>query len=93
MYEEDHGIISNKFYDSKWDDKYKFSRDSKWYNNTEPIWIAVESDGKKAGAYMWVGKGTSLELQNRISLCFSFIHRSSVGLLQFNNIGNNNCRN
>jgi len=56
LYEENHGIIANSFYDAEFDDRYSFSTDSKWYNNTEPIWIAAEKDGKHSGAYMWVGK-------------------------------------
>jgi len=35
---------------------YSFDTDTKWYNETEPIWITAERAGKSAGAYMWIGK-------------------------------------
>ena len=56
LYEEDHGIINNKFYDPTYDDEYSFDTDTKWYNSTEPIWVTAERDGKKSGSYMWVGE-------------------------------------
>lgn len=56
MYEEDHGVIANRFYDSVFNQNYSYSTESEWYNNTEPIWITAEKEGKASGAYMWVGK-------------------------------------
>ena len=56
LYEEDHGIINNKFYDPNYDEKFKYGRETKWFNATEPIWVTAEREGKKSGAYMWTGQ-------------------------------------
>ncbi|XP_067930631.1 ectonucleotide pyrophosphatase/phosphodiesterase family member 5-like [Watersipora subatra] len=55
LYEEDHGIIANKFWDPVWNKTYQFSTESEWYNNTEPVWITAEKEGKKTASFMWIG--------------------------------------
>lgn len=60
LYEEDHGIIANKFRDSQLNDTYDFSRETKWYNSTEPLWITAERESIKSGSYMWVGKSDKI---------------------------------
>ncbi|XP_067929853.1 ectonucleotide pyrophosphatase/phosphodiesterase family member 5-like [Watersipora subatra] len=63
MYEEDHGIIANKFWDPVWNKTYQFSTESEWFNNTEPVWITAEKEGKKTGAYMWAGNEATYDGQ------------------------------
>lgn len=60
LYEEDHGIINNKFYDHSYNETFQYGTDTKWFNATEPIWIAAEREGKKSGAYMWTGETSKL---------------------------------
>ena len=59
LYVEEHGIIANRFYESDTGDIFSYGSDTKWFNSTEPIWITAEREGKKSGAYMWVGEYSS----------------------------------
>ena len=51
LYVENHGLIGNHFYDSKFDDYYTLSdrekvEDQKFYGG-EPIWVTAEKQGIK----------------------------------------------
>ena len=59
LYAENHGLIGNEFYDSKFDDRYTLSNrskveDPKFYDG-EPIWVTAEKQGIKTASYFWVG--------------------------------------
>ncbi len=59
LYVENHGLIGNHFYDSKFDDYYTLSNrskveDAKFYGG-EPIWITAEKQNVKTASYFWVG--------------------------------------
>ena len=59
LYAENHGLIGNQFYDSKFDDYYTLSNrskveDPKFYDG-EPIWVTAEKQGIKTASYFWVG--------------------------------------
>ncbi len=49
-----HGILDNRMYDRGRDAEYIYSPDANWIN-AEPLWIAVERQGKKSATYFWVG--------------------------------------
>ena len=59
LYVENHGLIGNHFYDSKFDDYYTLSdrekvEDPKFYGG-EPIWVTAEKQGINTASYFWVG--------------------------------------
>lgn len=59
LYVENHGLIGNHFYDSKFDDHYTLSdrskvEDPKFYGG-EPIWVTAEKQGLNTASYFWVG--------------------------------------
>jgi predicted AlkP superfamily pyrophosphatase or phosphodiesterase len=58
MRSENHGIVQNKFYDSKRDETYHFmkatGKDGSWYTG-EPLWKTASKQGLKAASYFWVG--------------------------------------
>jgi len=59
MYPENHGIISNKFYDKELKETYCLCdpaavQDFKWYSG-EPIWVTAEKQGIKTASFYWVG--------------------------------------
>ncbi|NQU27445.1 MAG: alkaline phosphatase family protein [Candidatus Marinimicrobia bacterium] len=59
MYAENHGLIANYFYDSKFDATYQIRdrsavEDARWYGG-EPIWVTAEKQGVKTASYFWVG--------------------------------------
>ena len=59
LYVENHGLIGNQFYDSKFNDYYTLSdrskvEDPKFYGG-EPIWVTAEKQGINTASYFWVG--------------------------------------
>ena len=59
QYAENHGLIGNNFYDSKFHENYSLKdrskvEDSKFYGG-EPIWVTAEKQGVKSASYFWVG--------------------------------------
>ena len=62
LYEESHGIISNKFYAADLGKEfnafgrpaYKWAWDPKFWGG-EPIWKTNERQGGKSGSFYWVG--------------------------------------
>lgn len=69
LYEESHGIISNYMYDPVYKEYFTpltKAWDSKWWNNTTPIWISNELQYKrdsgitrKSATIYWPGSGAS----------------------------------
>ena len=59
-YPKNHGIISNRMYDSEFDEIYYIGEgskpvlDPKWYE-AEPIWVTAEKQNKKAMTMFWPG--------------------------------------
>ncbi|KAI1282078.1 Ectonucleotide pyrophosphatase/phosphodiesterase family member 5 [Halotydeus destructor] len=65
MYQENHGIIDNTFYDPVYREKFKLSdrrsaTDSKWWSRATPIWLAAQRAGKRAGVYFWPGSEAAI---------------------------------
>ena len=56
LYEESHGIINNFFYDPKYDEKFAYSTDPKFWSG-EPIWKTLETQKpeKQAACFFWPG--------------------------------------
>ncbi|KAK3092134.1 hypothetical protein FSP39_025474 [Pinctada imbricata] len=55
LYEESHGIISNRMYDPVFDQKAGYgSIRSKWWEG-EPIWVTARRQGLKSATYFWPG--------------------------------------
>ena len=56
MYEETHGIVDNSMYDPVFDEKFHMgTKDTKWWNGSEPIWCHVKRFNLKSGTYYWPG--------------------------------------
>ena len=57
-YEEKHGIIDNIMWDPVYKEKFTYTTvDPKWYNISEPIWVANERQGvgRLSAVVNWVG--------------------------------------
>jgi len=59
MYPENHGIVSNSFYDPERYATYSIGdresvMDGSWYRG-EPIWVTAETQGMVAASFFWVG--------------------------------------
>jgi predicted AlkP superfamily pyrophosphatase or phosphodiesterase len=65
LFSENHGIVSNSFYDPLRKAEYKLSNrqavgDGSWYNGT-PIWVAAEQQGMLAATYFWPGSEAKIQ--------------------------------
>lgn len=65
MYPENHGIISNTFYDPYFDETYKISdstqvRNPRWYKG-EAFWETAQRNGIIAASFFWPGSEVNLE--------------------------------
>lgn len=59
LYPQNHGIISNRFYDPGFDDRFslrdqKGVQEGRWWGG-EPIWVTAERQGTKAATLFWPG--------------------------------------
>jgi len=59
LYPQDHGIVSNTFFDPAIGEWFYISNkpaqsDPKWWGG-EPLWTTVESTGREAATFFWVG--------------------------------------
>ncbi len=59
LYAENHGIVSNSFYDPQRNESYSLSdrakvADSTWYGGN-PFWVEAEKQGMLTAAYFWPG--------------------------------------
>ena len=59
MYAENHGLIGNYFFDSKFNEVYQLKdrnkvEDARFYGG-EPIWVTAEKQGLRTASYFWVG--------------------------------------
>lgn len=62
LYPESHGIVSNKFFDPVYQEKFVLdydcsNYDPKFYNASEPIWLTLQKNGGRSGVYFWPGFG------------------------------------
>ena len=71
MYEENHGVISNRMYDPKFNESFTNSKgqaqQSKWRNNGtdnwsgEPIWLTnQQKKNHRSGVYYWIGSEAAI---------------------------------
>ena len=58
LYSENHGIVSNRFWDPVYEEMFIFgfdcsNFDPKFYNNSEPLWLTVQKQGGRSASYFW----------------------------------------
>ncbi|TVR34330.1 MAG: alkaline phosphatase family protein [Balneolaceae bacterium] len=64
LYTENHGIITNSFYDYELDARFSYGpqegpNDERWWGG-EPIWVTAEKQGKTAATFFWPGSEASI---------------------------------
>ncbi len=65
LYVENHGIISNSFFDYELGERFSYGppddspNDERWWGG-EPIWITAEKQGKTAATFFWPGSEASI---------------------------------
>lgn len=64
LYAENHGIISNGFYDDSLDARFRFGpidnpNDERWWGG-EPIWITAEKQGLTSATFFWPGSEATI---------------------------------
>lgn len=64
LYVENHGIISNSFYDYELDARFSYGpqgtpSDERWWGG-EPIWITAERQGLVSATFFWPGSEASI---------------------------------
>ncbi|MGZ3723601.1 MAG: alkaline phosphatase family protein, partial [Bdellovibrionales bacterium] len=66
LYADEHGIVSNEFYDPTTKETYNAfkggAREAKWYAG-EPLWITAEKNGFVSASYFWVASEAPIEGQ------------------------------
>lgn len=66
LYSDEHGIVSNEFYEPNLKDNYtmswKKSSQSKWYQG-EPLWVTAQNNGHLSASYFWVA--SEAKIQNK----------------------------
>jgi predicted AlkP superfamily pyrophosphatase or phosphodiesterase len=66
MYPENHGIISNRMYDSAFDEYFTIGSksvttgDGKWYGG-EPVWVTAKQQGKISATMFWPGSEAEIK--------------------------------
>ncbi|WP_069132366.1 alkaline phosphatase family protein [Rhodohalobacter halophilus] len=65
LYVENHGIISNSFYDYELDARFSYGapdgqHDSRWWGG-EPIWVTAEKQGKTSVNFFWPGSEATFD--------------------------------
>ncbi|PKD43170.1 ectonucleotide pyrophosphatase/phosphodiesterase [Rhodohalobacter barkolensis] len=69
LYVENHGIISNSFYDYELEERFSYGapdgqHDERWWGG-EPIWVTAEKQGKTSVNFFWPGsEATFVGLQS-----------------------------
>ncbi|XP_060071862.1 ectonucleotide pyrophosphatase/phosphodiesterase family member 5-like [Ylistrum balloti] len=62
LYDESHGIVGNTMYDPIFDEIFTMgSKETKWWNSGEPIWITARKHGLTSGTMFW--PGSEVEIQ------------------------------
>lgn len=65
MYAGNHGLVSNKFGDPIWQQKYAIGNsatttDGKWYGGN-PLWLSVREQGLLSASFFWVGSDANIQ--------------------------------
>nr|KAG5701615.1 hypothetical protein BaRGS_019304 [Batillaria attramentaria] len=61
LYEEDHGIVGNNMWDPERNAAFdKYSTESFWWDEGEPVWVTAVRQNKRAGVYYWPGTGAEI---------------------------------
>lgn len=65
LYPENHGIVSNSFYDKEFDETFSYKKpervtESRWWGG-EPIWVTAEKQGIIAATYFWPGSEATIK--------------------------------
>ena len=66
MYEENHGIIGNRFFDPSLNKTFSYRDHSKFdpaFWGGEPIWITNQNQNHHTGVYFWVGSEVKIKGQ------------------------------
>uniref|UniRef100_A0A1I8IEI8 Ectonucleotide pyrophosphatase/phosphodiesterase family member 6 n=1 Tax=Macrostomum lignano TaxID=282301 RepID=A0A1I8IEI8_9PLAT len=62
LYQESHGIVGNSMYDPLFNASFnKGTRDERWWNASEPIWINAKKQGLKSATFFWPGSEVSFK--------------------------------
>lgn len=78
LYPESHGLVDNKFWDPLYMEKFILEHDCsnfdpKFYNQSEPIWLTMQKQGRQTGAYYWPGSTSYLEKPNFYAEPFCYL--------------------
>ena len=65
LYAENHGIISNRFYDPDFNETYSLGNNKavangKWYGG-EPIWVTARRQGVRSACFFWPGSEAEIK--------------------------------
>jgi len=65
LYAENHGIISNSFYDYELENRFSYGapdgqHDERWWGG-EPIWVTAEKQGKTSVNFFWPGSEATFD--------------------------------
>ena len=60
LYPENHGIVSNSFYDPAFGETFSMGKaesnqQARWWAGGEPVWITAEKQGVRSACYFWPG--------------------------------------
>ncbi|OWF48846.1 bis(5'-adenosyl)-triphosphatase enpp4-like [Mizuhopecten yessoensis] len=62
LYDESHGIVGNNMYDPEFGEFFTMrSRETKWWDGGEPLWITARRQGLSSGTMFW--PGSEVEIQ------------------------------
>ena len=62
LYEESHGVVGNMMYDPTYDEYFTMSsKETKWWNEGEPIWVTARKHGLRSAIYFWPGSETEIK--------------------------------
>ncbi|XP_071090692.1 glycerophosphocholine cholinephosphodiesterase ENPP6-like [Haliotis cracherodii] len=61
LWEESHGITGNYMYDPVFNATFNMgTKETRWWDGGEPLWVTAKKQGLKAGTYFWPGSETEI---------------------------------
>ncbi|XP_046561055.1 glycerophosphocholine cholinephosphodiesterase ENPP6-like [Haliotis rubra] len=62
LWEESHGIVGNYMYDPVFNASFNLgTKETRWWNGGEPLWVTAKKQGLKAGTYFWPGSEAEIQ--------------------------------
>ena len=79
LYAENHGLVSNTFYDPELDLTYKISNrerveDGRFYGGT-PLWVLAENQGMKSACFFWIGSEAKIK---EVRPSYYYVYNGSI---------------